>query len=336
MADRTQDRFHRALTLHRDTLLEWLNGDSRSQDVRLGGATTKGVLQVISELKDILERIDDGTFGDCKECDDKVESERLELDYTTCVCLAHYSEGQIRALERDLELAAKVQRQLLPCCIPESPDIEIEVHVEPARIVGGDYYDFFSCPGGTQGLAIADVMGKGLPASMLMSNLQASLRLLGPEHNQPNKLAVRLNELFRNNLKLISFISIFLAKIDAKAGILQYCNAGHHPPILWEAASGSIRWLKPTGPAIGLTHDAGFKSETLPIGSGDLLLLYTDGLVEARNAQGAEFGEERLATYVKDYALQPADDFMTGLRNAAQSFVEKFHDDVTLMVVKFL
>ena len=128
-------------------------------------------MQVISQLDDALKRINTGNFGKCEECSDNsdVEIERLEMDYTTCVCISHYSERQIRALERDLELAARVQKQLLPRCVPALSGIEIAAHTEPAHIVSGDYYDFLLCPDGSQGVVVADVMGKGLAASMLMS-----------------------------------------------------------------------------------------------------------------------------------------------------------------------
>jgi serine phosphatase RsbU (regulator of sigma subunit) len=212
--------------------------------------------------------------------------------------------------------------------------MEIAAYTEPARVVGGDYFDFFSYPDEAQGIVVADVMGKGLSASMLMSNLQASLRILGPEHPNPDTLAARLNELFRNNLKLISFISVFLARIDAEARLVRYCNAGHNPAIWWEAASGTIHWLKPTGPAIGLTKSAKFKSKELQCGTGDLLLLYTDGLVEARNIRDEEFGKESVATYVKENYQQPANLFLTGLRETAKQFAGKFDDDMTLMVIK--
>ncbi len=337
MDDTTLERFRHTLTKHRDTLLEWINTDSKHKDVHLGGANSKDVFQVITELKDALKRIDSGEFGQCSECNGEVEPERLGLDFTTCVCLDHYSEDQIHALENDLELAAKVQRQLLPGYIPSLPGIQIALHAEPARIVGGDYYDFFQYnSGNAQGIALADVMGKGLPASILMSNLQASLRILGPEHDKLHTLAVRLNELFRYNLTLIRFITIFLVKIDFDSNILHYCNAGHNPPLWWQAASGSIKWLKPTGPAIGLTHDPEYTSKTLNLDSGDLILLYTDGLTEVRNPNGEEFGEHRLASYIKDHINESPDDLLAGLRRTAVSFADGFQDDVTMLVLRVL
>ncbi|NIM17382.1 MAG: SpoIIE family protein phosphatase [Candidatus Aminicenantes bacterium] len=337
MNKKTLNKFRHILVEHRDTLDTWLKSNSESKEVHLGGAPVQEVEKVVSQHTEALERINRGEFGQCTECSGDIEPERLELDFTTCVCLDHYSESQLRLLERDLELAAKVQRQLLPHAVPVLPGVQIAAHTEPAQVVGGDYFDFFSYPDGSQGVVIADVMGKGLSASMLMSNLQASLRILGPEHPELYSLANRLNELFLHNVKLISFISMFLVRIDENAGIVHYCNAGHNPAIRWEAASGTIHWLKPTGPAIGLTRKPSFKLKELPFSSGDILLLYTDGLVEAQNPgddEDNEFGKERLATYVKEHFHQSADVFLAGLRETVKDFAGGFHDDVTLVVIK--
>lgn len=328
------DKFRYSLTEHREALVAWMGTNSESKEIQLGGASVQEVEKEVCRHNDVISRIDAGAFGTCTECLGEVETERLELDFTTCVCLDCYSDSQKRLLERDLELAAKVQRQLLPYYVPALPGVQIAAHTEPAQVVGGDYFDFFSYPDGSQGIVIADVMGKGLSASMLVSNLQASLRILGPEYTEPHSLAKRLNELFRHNVKLISFISLFLVRIDEKNGILHYCNAGHNPAARWEAASQTIHWLKPTGPAIGLTSSASFKLKEVPFSPGDLLLLYTDGLVEAGDPGENEFGKERVAAYVNEFAHLPADTFLNGLRERAKDFAGEFHDDVTLVVIK--
>jgi sigma-B regulation protein RsbU (phosphoserine phosphatase) len=145
----------------------------------------------------------------------------------------------------------------------------------------------------------------------------------------------KLNDLFQRNLKLIRFITIFLATIDTKSGTIQYCNGGHHPPILLEAASGEIRWLKPTGPAIGLTRYADFKSETVSVSKGDLLLLYTDGLVESRSGNGDEFGEDRVASFIRENHSKPINDIVKEIRDEAAEFSGKFQDDLTMLAIKF-
>lgn len=334
MKEKSLKQFRSVLTEHRNSLVAFLKSDSEQKEIHLGGTPIKEVRQVISEHDDALDSIDCGEFGKCTKCSGEIATERVELDFTTCVCLDHYSESQKRVLERDLELSAKVQRQLLPHTTPVLPCTQIAAHTEPAQVVGGDYFDFFSYPNGAQGVIIADVMGKGLSASMLMSNLQASLRILGPEYTELHSLANRLNELFLNNIKLVSFISVFLVRIDEKANLLQYCNGGHNPAIWWEAASETIHWLRPTGPAIGLTRNASFKTKDLHFATGDLLLLYTDGLIEARNSQDEEFGKERLATYVKEHLHLSANLFLVGLRGTIKEFAGKPHDDMTMVVLK--
>ncbi len=329
-------QFRSNLVCHRDALLEWLNSGTKQHDIRLGNAELQDVLQVVTDIKDALVRIDKGHFGRCKKCNGEVETEFLECDYTGQVCLEHYSQPQLRRLERDLEFAAKIQAHLLPRCVPALPGIEIAAYTEPAQIVGGDYYDFFSYPDGTQGFAIGDVMGKGLSASMLMSHLQASLRILGPENKNLHEVANRLNELFRYNMKLISFISLVLARIDVDSGKLYYCNAGHHPPLLWRAAANSIQSLIPTGPAIGLTKNANYETNHIHYLPGDLLIMYTDGLTEAGNTNVEEFGMERLEKYLRKLdKTTTVQEIIAGIVKEVKTFAGKFNDDVTLLAFRF-
>jgi serine phosphatase RsbU (regulator of sigma subunit) len=328
------NRFREALNNHKEMLLQWLESPKEHKHYPLNNNNGEDVLDVISQLRSALESIENGEFDQCLKCEGEVETERLELDYTTSVCLAHYSDQEIRDLESDLELASKVQKQLLPCEVPSLQGFEIAVEAEAARIVGGDYYDFFAFKDGKQGIVIADVMGKGLPASMLMSNLQASLRILGPQYGSPQQLMLKLNDLFKNNLKLIRFISIFLAKLDPENGKLAYSSAGHHPPLWYKAESQEVSWLNPTGPAIGLTADASFGLETIEVSTGDIILLYTDGLVEAQNDISEEFGEEKLRDFVLNNAGIECCDLLNGLKEAARDFAKSFQDDVTLLGLK--
>lgn len=330
------EKFRKVLNNRKNALLSWLkSAETESKKVHLGECTESEIAEVIREHDDALKGIKCGEFGLCRQCGEEVAPERLEIDFTTCVCLDHYSSEQRRILERDLELAAKVQRQLLPYSIPEIEGIQIAAHTEPAHVVSGDYFDFFSYPEGSKGIVIADVMGKGISASMLMSNLQASLRILGPEYNHLDILTNRLNELFRRNQKLISFISLFLLKIDRSKQVIQYCNAGHNPPIFWEAGTGTVDWLKPTGPAIGLRAAGTYNSEEKPFHRGDLLLLYTDGLVEAQNNSGDEFGKNRMESFVQENFQLTANGILKRLREKVKDFAGSLQDDMTILVIKF-
>jgi len=334
-------RFRDSLAEHRNSLTDWF-GDSSTNTKRYRcdcvpedqDLITEDNIPIISEIDRTIEQIEEGEFGKCSLCNGEVETDRLECNYKTNVCLDHYSESELRELERDLELASKVQQHLLPHTIPAIEGLEIAALSQPAKIVGGDYYDFFCNRDCLQGLAIADVMGKGLPASMLMSNLQASLRILGPEHDELDVIVSRLNELFRFNLKLIRFISIFLAAIDQENNLIHYCNAGHHPPLLWDNSNQSVTLLNPTGPAIGLMPEAKYKSETTNFNTGDVLLLYTDGLVEARNNKDEEFGEDRLKLFVENHNGKNSDDILSNLQNELETFAQKIDDDLTILVFK--
>ncbi len=335
MKDRVLDQFRQSIAKHRDDLMQWLNDTENKKSIHLGTAAVSEVLAEMEEFKALLRQIDDNAFGRCVVCDGEVELERLEQDYSKNICLDCYSEEQLRELERDLELAAKVQQQLLPACVPSIEGIGFAVKYASAHVVGGDYHDFFILKNGQQGFAIGDVMGKGLAASMLMSNLQASLRILGPDYDRPDQLTDHLNRLFRCNLKLIRFISLFIGALDVSNHKLYYCNAGHHAPLLWQLSDKDIRWLSPTAPAIGLIAEPEFKYESIPVSTGDLLVLYTDGLIEARNQYKQEFGEQRLAGFIKENHQLSAEDFVDRLWKLLKDYTAHNFDDTTLMAIKF-
>ena len=328
-------RIRDTIKTHRNNLLSWFNSAPDDKKSQCCADTVADLAELINQHDKAIEKIDTGEFGKCKICKAEVEIERLELDFTSSVCLEHYSDSELKYLERDLELAAKVQKQLLPSMLPALDGIEIAAHTEPAKIVSGDYFDFFSYPDGSQGIAVADVMGKGLPASMLMSNLQASLRILGPETTELDKLAFRLNELFRFNLKLISFITFIALKLNTVTKTLTYCNAGHNPALFWDSSNNMFKSLKPTGPAIGIIPEPDYTSGKLNYNNGDMLVLYTDGITEARNDEGEEFGEKRLKEYIINSVTKSAEVMISEIRRQAKAFSGVLQDDATLVVIKF-
>lgn len=325
----------------RDDVEAWLERASPEEKRRLSNGlldrmSPEDRRTVANELNEAAEQARNGTFGKCDLCDGYVEPERLVLDFTTRVCLDHYTGKQLEDLERDLELAAQIQQHLFPQWVPALDRVEIASHAAPGRIVSGDYFDFFSFRNDDQGAIIADVMGGGVPAGMLMSNLQASLRILGPEYESPGDLAGRLNELFRYNLRLIRFISLVLLAVDRENRRIRYANAGHNPPLLLRA-SGEICWLRPTGPAIGLMPEASFETVTVDTNPGDLLVLYTDGLVEARGADGSQFGEGGLLGAVSTRNGRSADAVLAELWNAVQHHCGGvLDDDAALLVARFV
>ena len=321
-------------------LTEWLsNTPASKKEVCLGAADEQAVHNHLHVIDTAIEKAEDQTLGYCDVCNDYVDPSRLEMDYTCCVCLDHLSEEEKDRLESDLELSAKVQQALLPQQTPEIPGLELAAFSRPAATVGGDYFDFFRLRDGSHGFVIGDVMGHGIAASLLMASLQASLRTLAPDYDSPAEIIRRLNSLFHHNIHLTKFVTLFLARYDSATRQLTYSNAGHNPPLLFRAQSngtGPVSWLLPTGAAIGLIEDTKFGEETVTLAPGDTLLLYTDGVTEAKNVRKEEFGQERLAEIVRPGSIQSAQELVRQVRDWLETFTDgrPLADDTTMVAVK--
>lgn len=264
------------------------------------------------------------------------ELDTIHLDFRTSVNLGHLSGPEVEALERDLALAAQVQRHLFPCCVPALEHLEVAAHLKPAGIVSGDFFDFFRYKESGQGMLVADVMGKGLPAGMIMASIQASMRILGTDYQDVDAMVTRLNTLFKEQMKTGVFTSMVVITYDLDAGSLQYTNAGHLPPLLWRHQTQSIEWLTSTGPAIGLMNAPSYRSERVDMEPGDVMILYTDGLVEARNRAGDEFDIQRLASFITDHHEKSAQALVAELNHTLHAFTEGcLVDDLTLLVLKW-
>jgi serine phosphatase RsbU (regulator of sigma subunit) len=338
MNTRTLERIRGSLVEQRQHLTAWLyNTPPQKKHIHLGPADDQAVQTHLQVLDAALEKADDNTLGLCEVCHDYVEASRLEMDYTACVCIDHLAAEERRRLESDLELSQKVQQALLPQQVPDIPGLELAAFSQPARIVGGDYFDFFNFRDHTPGLVIADVVDKGMAASLLMASLQASLRILVAESDSPAEVAQRLNSLFIHNIRLTQFVTLFLGRYDPVTRILQYCNAGHNPPLVYRAQSGEsdhVHWLQPTGAAIGLIEEFQFKDATIALRASDTLLLYTDGVTEARSPADEEFTPTRLVDFLRQSTPRPAADVVRDLRRSLQDFTQghPLEDDTTIVV----
>lgn len=292
-------RFTNSLKEQRHALLSWLSGATQEERaLRLGPASTASLDEHLQVLDGAIAKAEARELGRCTVCNDFVEQHWLETDYTTCVCIDHLSGEQRSRLEAELELSQKVQRALLPQTAPQLDGWEIAAYSRPASLVGGDYFDFGRFGNGNQAIVIADVMGKGMPASMLMASLQASLRIIVPESDSPVRVLERVNEVFCHNINLTKFVSVVVAELDVATGVLRYANAGHNPPFILRHAApqgdGGIEPLLPTGAAIGLLEQARFDIRSVELQPGDTLVLYTDGVIDAGIPGGEMFGEVRL------------------------------------------
>ncbi|HKZ55178.1 MAG TPA: PP2C family protein-serine/threonine phosphatase [Anaerolineales bacterium] len=335
------EQIRASLAQKREGIAEWLRTTPQPRrQVRLGPAEEQALQAHLVTIDTALEKAAAETLGTCTVCHESVEDSLLEMDYTAEVCLDHLSTEEMRHLEFDLELAQSVQKSLLPQQLPDVPGLEVAAFSRPAQILGGDYFDFFRFQDGIGGLAIADVAGHGLSAGLHMAGVQALLRTLVPVNASPSEVVGRLQRLLIHNVRFSTFVTLFLGSFDHATRLLRYCNAGHNPPLLLRSQIGMgvdpLQWLEPTGAAIGLLEESQYREQSVRLEPGDVLLLYTDGVTEASDDQGKQFGQERLAEIVRREAGRSIGDLVRGVREGVLSFArrEALADDVTIVACR--
>ena len=239
-------------------------------------------------------------------------------------------------MKRDLEIAREIQSWLMPSVAPSVPGAEIAFANRPANTVAGDYYDAFFRPNGRLLIVVADVVGKSVPAALLAATLQASLRTLAA---LPGSLAELVDQVNRyaceQSLQGRRFTTAFVAELEPATGSLTYVNAGHNWPVL-RHASGAIERLEAGGLPLGITTARPYQSGAATLASGDLLLIFTDGLVEAEDDRECEYGEGRMLPVVQ--GLQDATAFgaIKRIMSSVDAFVglTRQHDDITCLVLR--
>ncbi|MCX6566055.1 MAG: SpoIIE family protein phosphatase [Candidatus Aminicenantes bacterium] len=245
-------------------------------------------------------------------------------------------DGLVRdRMERELRLAAEIQRGLLPKDCPSCGDFEIAAESMPSLHVGGDYFDFISLPDGHLGATIADVAGKGVSASLLMASLRAALQSEARPGVDPADLARKLNDfIFRSSASNV-FITFFYGELDPVAGEFRYVNAGHNPPLLLSASG--IQWpLEGTGMALGMLAGSDYGEGRVSLVPGDILVLYTDGISESRDPSGEEFGIDRIVKTIRRAADKKALEIVAALFSDLREFSGGAdpEDDRTVVVIK--
>jgi len=238
-------------------------------------------------------------------------------------------------LENELALARQIQARLLPAGPPRVEGFEIAGHYDPARQVGGDYYDHLDLGAGRVLLVIADVSGKGVPASLLMSGFRASLMSQDLSTRDPVVLSGHLNEFLIKSVEMGKFVTSFLAFADSRAGTLDYVNAGHNPPLLLRA-DGSHASLEAGGLMFGVLPGAPYEAGHTTFGPGDLLVLYTDGVTEGANRAQEQWGDERLLDTVRRGVSRPCGGLVREVTEAVRTFEGEAGpaDDVTLLIAR--
>jgi sigma-B regulation protein RsbU (phosphoserine phosphatase) len=299
------------------------------------GTITPQLEGLLRDVDDALERVAAGRYGLCDTCGDPIEEDRLEADPLIRLCLDHLTLTEARALEEDLDLAGRVQRTLLPPSPLVDQGWEMAYHYQPLGAVSGDYCDAVRATGSDEGLVLllGDISGKGVAASILMAHLHASMRTLVGFNLPLTQLIQRANRLFCDSTMANHYATLVCARFGA-SGQVEICNAGHCPPLFLH--KGNIVPVEATGVPIGMfcVKDYAVKVHTLE--PGDALVLYTDGITEARNPADEEYGEQRLALLVARLGGETPQAIVNacvadvaGFRDRARQF-----DDLTVMVVR--
>lgn len=240
-------------------------------------------------------------------------------------------------LESQLEVARQVQLELLPAKDPQLPGYDISAYNYPTEEVSGDYYDWVPIYDDQIGLVIADVSGKGVPAALLMAFLRASLRAATHIGYAPHISMAKVNYLLWESIERNQFVTAFYGILDASNRSLSYSNAGHNPALLMDT-TGDIRFLERGGLPLGMFRETRYHEYYLTLEPGELVVLYTDGVTEAMNGRGEEFGRDRLARSVKAAAHLSAREMIKALHDAVIDWTDGkgADDDATFFVIKAL
>jgi phosphoserine phosphatase RsbU/P len=256
--------------------------------------------------------------------------EKLETQVERCRSLRHAQ----RQRTDELQDAREIQDNLLPKSIPQAKDYEIAGMTQPVRYVGGDYYNVVRISETQTVLCIGDVSGKGMPAALLMSSLQAALKPLMWDCRSPRELCRRLNRILCEIAPVGKFVSFFYAVLDSQDNSLTYCNAGHNPPILVRA-NGTASELNAAGAVLGQFPDWVYEQSDLQLQPGDTLMMFTDGLVEACDQDNEPFGEERLIEIAREHRGSGAEALKGRLMQAASEHCAgHFQDDASMIVLR--
>lgn len=258
---------------------------------------------------------------------ERLERRNRELQHTL-----ESGAAQLEQQEEELQRAREIQQSLLPKMIPQLPGFEVAGAWRPARVVSGDYFDVFRLDEHRLCICIADVVGKGVSAALLMANAQAAVRALSSQSSSPASLCERVNRLLCENIATGKFITFFYAILDSQTRTLEYCNAGHPSPIV--VSPGRTRVLDCSGAVLGVFPVWKYEDRKIELNAADRLLLFTDGITEAEAADQREFGEEGVAAFARSNSRQSARELTESLLEEVSAFCGgQFQDDATLVVV---
>jgi len=258
---------------------------------------------------------------------DRLEERNRELQQSV-----EKGTQQLELQAQEMQRAREIQQSLLPKEIPQLAGFEVAAAWRPAREVSGDYYDVFKLDERRMGVCIADVVGKGVAAALLMANVQAAVRAYASSAENAAQLCTKVNQLLCENLATGKFVTFLYGVLDNETRTFDYCNAGNVCPIL--VSQGTARSMEAGGAVLGVFPGWEYENANLALGSGDRLLLVTDGIPEAYGPDAVEFGEEKLAEAALRNCKRTAAEMSKLLLEEVSTFCgSRFHDDATLLVI---
>lgn len=319
-----------------DTLIheQLLERRDRLESVRAHVSEDREFARLLDEVDAALLRFENGSFGVCVHCKDQVEPERLMNDPLMSVCLGCLTDKQRVSLEDDLQLAADIQKGLLPRAGVACDKWHVDYAYHPAGIVSGDYVDIIET-GSEFYFILGDVSGKGMAASLLMSNLHAIFHSLVPMNLPLAELMSRANHLLAESSLANQYATLVCGKAD-RAGEVEISNAGHLPPVLIK--SGVKGELDHAGLPLGMFCSTEFEVNKVRLNPGDSLLLFTDGVTETVNDAGTEFGTERLFGAINGGGFSSPGELISNCVNSINDFrgnADRF-DDLTMLALTFV
>jgi sigma-B regulation protein RsbU (phosphoserine phosphatase) len=242
---------------------------------------------------------------------------------------------QLEQQDKELETAREIQARLIPTRIPQLPNLEIVGSYQPARAVGGDYFDVIKFTETRVAVCVADVVGKGIAAALLMANVQAAVKAFAVENAAPSEVCVQLNRVLCSNLAPDKFVTFFYCVIDTVARTLRYCNAGHCFPLL-HRSRGEVKVLGEGGIVLGIIPGAKYWDVAIRLDPGNKVLLFTDGITEATNPRGDEYGEDRLRQGLDGDECETATMHRNLMQEVSDFCLGNFADDATLVLISFM
>jgi serine phosphatase RsbU (regulator of sigma subunit)/anti-sigma regulatory factor (Ser/Thr protein kinase)/TolA-binding protein len=303
------------------------------------------ILNPFRKLANWVQDFGSGAVKDEIDFDTNDEVGEIAKAFTDITDSLRHSQKNLAEQERmqkEMQLAQDIQQALLPTEVPELEQYEIASYYEAAKEVGGDYYDFIEVDKDTLGIVVADVSGKGVPGSLIMTMIRTALRTEARSIKSASEVLARVNDFVVNDMKKGMFVTLFYVIIDSKKRKINYASAGHNPMVLYRQGKKNTYYLNPRGFPVGISlpdpslFKKSIESDTIQLAEDDILIIYTDGITEAMNNKRELFSEERLQKAIGEFGHLQAQEFVDNLTDEIHSFTEGFeqNDDITLVTIK--